>query len=176
MTANLRPDSEFNELLALHQGQVFGYIFAATRNLHDAQDLYQETCVTAWRKFGEFRRGSNFAHWACSIARRKILMYQRKHCREKRHLSEHVLLRLAEMAHPNDAEVLQRRHEAMATCFAALNAADQRLVEICYGTEAKLPELVDQAGMQLASLYNAVSRIRRKLFHCIRHKLGRENR
>ena len=75
--------NDFHELLAVHQGQIIGFIFAAVRNLHDAQDLYQETCITAWEKFNEFESGSNFARWACGIARLEILQHQRRHAREK---------------------------------------------------------------------------------------------
>ena len=168
--------NEFHELLALHQGQIIGFIFAAVRNLHDAQDLYQETCITAWEKFSEFELGSNFARWACGIARLEILEHQRRHAREKRWLSEHVLLRLAEAASPADAEAAQRRHEYLASCFAALNKPDQRLIEKCYATESKLSDIAKQVGMRVASLYNALSRIRRRLFHCIQAKLSRESR
>jgi RNA polymerase sigma-70 factor (ECF subfamily) len=166
--------NEFHEMLALHQGQIIGYIFAAVRNLHDAQDLYQETCVTAWEKLCDFEPGTNFARWACGIARLEILEYQRRHSREKRWLSEHALLRLAEAASPSDVEAAQRRHKYLASCFAALSKPDQRLVEKCYGTESKLGEIASQVGMQIASLYNALSRIRRRLFHCIQEKLTAE--
>jgi RNA polymerase sigma-70 factor (ECF subfamily) len=173
--------NEFHELLALHQGQIIGFIFAAVRNLHDAQDLYQETCITAWEKFSEFELGSNFARWACGIARLEILEHQRRHAREKRWLSEHVLLRLAEAASPADAEAAQRRHEYLASCFASLSKPDQRLIEKCYtadksGHVNKLSDIAKQAGMQVASLYNALSRIRRRLFHCIRTKVSQEAR
>ena len=176
MTANDLRD-EFHEMLALHQGQIIGYIFAAVRNLHDAQDLYQETCVTAWEKLCEFEPGTNFARWACGIARLEILEYQRRHSREKRWLSEHALLRLADAASPSDAEASQRRHKYLASCFAALSKPDQGLVEKCYGTpclseKGKLGEIASQVGMQIASLYNALSRIRRRLFHCIQEKLS----
>ena len=145
--------NEFHELLALHQGQIIGYIFAAVRNLHDAQDLYQETCVTAWEKFEEFTLGSNFARWACGIARLEILEHQRRFAREKRWLSEHALLRLAEAASDSDAETVQRRHEHLASCFAALSTPDQRLIEKCYaadpdGHTSKLGDIAGQVGMQ----------------------------
>src|SRR5271170_1770755 len=119
-------NNELHELLTCHQGQVFGYIFAAVRNLHDAQDLYQETCVAAWEKFGDFKRGTNFARWACGIARLEILAYQRRHVREQRRLSERALLHLAEMSSPGDAEASERRHEFLASCVAALDEIDQR--------------------------------------------------
>jgi len=165
---------EFHELLTRHQSQVFGYIFAAVRNLHDAQDLYQETCVAAWEKFRSFERGGSFARWACGIARLEILMYQRRHLREQRRLSQHVLLKLADVASDEDVEAAERRHRFLASCFAELNKADQRVVEMCYGTESKVSHVAEQLNMRLASLYNALSRIRRRLFQCIQRKLSKE--
>ena len=64
--------------------------------------------------------------------RLEILEHQRRFAREKRWLSEHALLRLAEAASDRDAEAVQRRHEHLASCFASLSTSDQRLIEKCY--------------------------------------------
>ena len=96
-------------------------------------------------------------------------------------LSEHVPLRLAETASPADAEATQRRHRYLASCFAALSKPDRRLIEKCYAADRdghtnKLSDIANQAGMRVASLYNALSRIRRRLFHCMQTKLSQESR
>ena len=43
-----------------------------------------------------------------------------------------------------------------------------------FSEKGKLGEIASQVGMQVASLYNALSRIRRRLFHCIQEKLTAE--
>ena len=49
--------AEFAELLRQHQSQLFGYIHSLLRNLSDADDLFQQTTLILWKKFGEFERG-----------------------------------------------------------------------------------------------------------------------
>jgi RNA polymerase sigma-70 factor, ECF subfamily len=165
------PDSvdndEFHELLRQHQGQVFGYIFAAVQNLHDAQDIYQNTCLVAWAKFAIYERGTNFAQWVCQIAKYEILGYQRSHQRERRWLSELVVLKLAAMQSPGDVRTAESRQAALTACLAELPPSDQQLIEDCYGEECRLSDVAEQVGVRLQSLYNALSNIRRRLFHCV---------
>ena len=106
--------------------------------------------------------------------RLEILMYRRRHLREQRRLSEHVLLKLADVASDEDVEAAERRHRFLASCFAELNQTEQRVVEMSYSAESDLSQVAQQLNMQLASLYNALSRIRRKLFQCIQGKLRTE--
>ena len=54
-------NEQFTDLLLRHQAQVFGYIFAAVQNLHDAEELYQDTSLVLWSKFADYRPGSDFA-------------------------------------------------------------------------------------------------------------------
>ena len=70
-------DDQFMDLLMAHQGQVFGYIYAAVRNLDDAEELYQQTSLVLWRKFSGYQPGSDFARWACKAAKYEILHFQR---------------------------------------------------------------------------------------------------
>ena len=72
-----RSHEQFTGLLMRHQSQVFGYIFAAVHNLHDAEELYQDTSLILWRKFAGYRPDSDFARWACQTAKYEILRFQR---------------------------------------------------------------------------------------------------
>jgi RNA polymerase sigma-70 factor (ECF subfamily) len=41
----------FTELVTLHQQAVYGYLLRFTRDPHDAQDLFQETFLRAYRAY-----------------------------------------------------------------------------------------------------------------------------
>ena len=70
-----------------------------------------------------------FCPLACGIARLEILMYQRRHLREQRRLSEHVLLKLADVALDEDVEAAEPAL-GWGLRSAELNQTDQRVVEL----------------------------------------------
>lgn len=58
----------FDELVRLHQREVFGLMRAMTAGSPDADDLAQEAFVRAWRGIGRFRGESSFRTWLVGIA------------------------------------------------------------------------------------------------------------
>ena len=62
---------EFAEYLGQDQARLYGYIHSLVRDVHDADDLFQQTTLILWKKFGEFDRRLSFFAWACGVARRK---------------------------------------------------------------------------------------------------------
>ena len=49
----------FAELVTLHQQAVYGYLLRFTRDPHDAQDLFQETFLRAYRAYAGLQRKQN---------------------------------------------------------------------------------------------------------------------
>ena len=71
---------EFADLVRLHTSQVLAYIRVLLLNWHDAEDLFQETCLVLWQKFDEFEpAGENFLAWALRIAEHKVMDFQKKY-------------------------------------------------------------------------------------------------
>jgi len=78
----------FGELLAVFEQRVFGFVMKMLRNLHDAEDVTQETFVKAWRHLASFRSRNSFATWLFTIARRTALNHIRAR-RPTRELDDH---------------------------------------------------------------------------------------
>ena len=62
----------FAELIARHQSELYGYIYAIVRNWEDTDDLFQSVCLVLWSKFESFRFGTSFFAWARQIAKIKV--------------------------------------------------------------------------------------------------------
>ncbi len=167
---------QFVDLLLRHQSQIFGYIFAAVRNLADAEELYQETSLVLWRKFSRFQPGSDFARWACKTAKYKILHFQRDRRRTPLRFSEKALTNLAEVQASQDGEAQRFRQKMLAECVDELSPPDHELVDLCYGGQNSIKHVAEILQRSPQTLYNSVSRIRRVLFDCIRLKSIREQK
>ena len=56
-------------LFVQHQLAVMAYVLSLEPGIHDAEEIVQETFVTASRKASTWTAGTNFFAWACAIPR-----------------------------------------------------------------------------------------------------------
>lgn len=62
-----RKRREFEETALVHMNSIYGAALRLTRNKTEAEDLFQETFLRAYRFFHQFRRGSNCRAWLFAI-------------------------------------------------------------------------------------------------------------
>lgn len=67
MTAGQSRD-EFVMLLTAVQPRLFSYLAMVLGDVHDANNVLQETNVTLWTKADDFTTGTNFFAWAREVA------------------------------------------------------------------------------------------------------------
>src|SRR5262245_65027314 len=102
--------AEFAEDLRPDQTRLYGYIHSLVRDLNDADDLFQQTTLILWKKFGEFDREGNFFAWACGIARLEVANFLRSRGRQRLYFNDDLSLLLIEaQAEVADNELADRR-------------------------------------------------------------------
>ena len=72
----------FDDMLARYQHEIYRYATHLTRNHADADDLYQETLLKAYRAFDRLDGKANYRAWLYRIATNTFLSERRKHGRE----------------------------------------------------------------------------------------------
>jgi RNA polymerase sigma-70 factor (ECF subfamily) len=166
--------TQFAELLRRAQGRLFGYIHSLVRDLNDADDLFQQTTLILWRKFGEFDRQRSFFAWACGIARLEVANFLRSRGRRRLYFSDDLNLALLEAQSEMTNEELEDRREALAKCIEKLRQRDRDLLNECYGEESGIHAAAERRGRAPQSIYNSLRRIRRGLFECVTRTLAHE--
>jgi RNA polymerase sigma-70 factor (ECF subfamily) len=68
----------FDEIVERHKGAVFRAAMAGLRNREDAEDVTQETFITAYRKLDTFRGESELRTWLSRIAWNKSMDHRRR--------------------------------------------------------------------------------------------------
>lgn len=71
------PESAFELLVCEHQRQVYSMALRLTGNAAAADDITQETFLSAWRHLGGFRGESSLKTWLFRIAANKVRSYWR---------------------------------------------------------------------------------------------------
>ena len=72
----------FDEVLARYQDEIYRFAAHLTRNRADADDLYQETLLKAYRAFNRLDGSANHRAWLYKIATNAFLSDRRKRARE----------------------------------------------------------------------------------------------
>ncbi|MEM1214102.1 MAG: RNA polymerase sigma factor [Bacteroidota bacterium] len=85
MLSKLQFQRELNNVRDI----VFRFALKLTGDYQDAQDLWQESCIRAFRYREKFERGTNFKAWLSTIVRNSFVTNYRKRKR-RRQISEPV--------------------------------------------------------------------------------------
>ncbi len=164
---------QFAERLVRNQDRVFRYIVSMVGRRSDAEDLFQQTCLTLWEHWERYDPALDFFPWACGIAYNHIRNFRRKHPTRPIALDEAVVEQL-------DARSRQRlerpdaRREALQACLEGLASEQRRLIERYYGGWESIEQLAQQAGATSNAIYKSLGRIRASLHACIARRLAGE--
>ncbi len=174
MDTPLPPSSQASQipvLLMRNRTALLGFILAAVRNHHDAEDILQEVCMIACEKAGQFEPGSNFMAWARAIAINRIHASRRKN--RNLILDPTLLEGLSRGADILDREAERReaRYEALKCCMQNLQAKQKKLMEGRYGEKLDIDALAERVGKNVEAVYKALLRIRMGLRECILRRL-----
>jgi RNA polymerase sigma-70 factor (ECF subfamily) len=164
---------EFVSLLNAGHRRLLGYLVSLIGNRHDAEDVLQRACVTMWRKFEHFERGTDFLAWASTVAFYEAKNFQRTAARSRLHFSDELLQTLAD-ERVADLARTDARHEALAHCLTKLDDAGRALLETAYGEEGSVVALAERLGRAPQTLYNKLNLLRRALAECVTGRLAEE--
>lgn len=147
----------FARLVERRQGEVRGFLRRLTGSHADADDLAQETFISAWTRLGSFRRGESLRAWLCGIAYRKWLTWRRGEGR--RALREGVAASLEDQAVVSGSDARLDASRALQ----ALSEDQRAAVALCLAAGFSHSEAAEALGMPLGTVKSHVARGREKL-------------
>lgn len=163
----------FAELFVRNQARVYRYIVMLVPNRADADELFQETNLTLWKRWDSYDRSRDFLPWACKIAMNHVRNFWRKRQHVPLVFDEDLLLKLSQLRIQED-EMLERRQRALADCLAQLKPHQRQAVERYYATSNTIRSTACEEGRSIAAVYKMLEGIRAILHDCIDRKLAAE--
>jgi RNA polymerase sigma-70 factor len=171
-TTRGEPDhEEFARLFARHARQIYAFIMTLVFSHHDAEEVFQNTNVVLWDKFGEFRPGSNFFAWASRIAYFEVLNLMKQ--RRVPLLSSAAMDALVSEATALSDQSTSRM-EALSECLSRLTPADREIIHDRYFYQRPPKQIAAIHARSLDSVYRALNRIHSLLLNCVERTLSRE--
>ena len=164
------PVERFCALFEQHGRAIYGHVHSLVPHASDADEVFQETCVTLWQKFDQYRPNTNFRAWAYRIAYYKALKLRDRKLGQPQSFSPQFLDLVSEESIVM-ADVLDARTEALWLCRDKLNQQDRELLERFHSEGATARDVARWAGRNVHFVYRAIRRIHDTLFDCIKEAL-----
>jgi len=165
----------FEETVKLHQRMIYQYSLSLTGNHFLAEDIVQETFVTAWQKLQTEPGVENMGAWLRAITRRKVFEEFRKLNRHPLCLAEDVALRVEKIqASSEQGGDDDRLSHVLHHCFDQLAEHMRQIVSMRYGQRLSAIEIGEAVGKSQDNVNMILSRIRGKLRECMAKGLAVE--
>jgi RNA polymerase sigma-70 factor (ECF subfamily) len=170
-TAMQDPAALVNQLLLKHRHGILAYLYSALHDYHAVEDVFQEVCLVAFQKAGDFRPGTNFPAWIRAIAFHKL----REHLRTRRGVSaEEAFFHAMEGAFRklDEEGELERRKDALRQCLDQVEERVRRFLVLRYVDGLPPGTIARETDQTRVSVNSLLQRIREKLRSCIERRLA----
>jgi len=152
---------------------VFAQLLAGIGSFHDAEDVLQEVAVSVAKNYGSYDSERPFVAWALGITRNHMLMYFRKHYRDRLVFSEELMAMMGRHFEELVEESNEHRREALHKCLSQLDARRRRLIEMRYSGGLSVMEIAERLEKSVAGVKGSLHRIRKTLERCINTRTGK---
>lgn len=152
-------DGDFDRALTLcvrEHGAVLGRLCVAmVGSQNEADDLLQDTLLTAHQSFGTWRGEGTIRGWLCGIARNKCLRHLEK---QRRRQGKLRLVQPGERVDPEDVASLRQRASRARAALEQIKPTEREALLLRYVGQLSFSEVAMVCGMDEAAARKRVSR------------------
>ena len=162
----------FNRLVAIHQNAVYGFAMSLTRQHALADDVTQETFISAFRSISKMR-GGNFRAWLLRIARNKAYDHFRRQSRRRESsVDEEDAPFLATLTDdnpsPHAVAVNSELREALEHCVGGLSAEHREVIVLIDVQGRSYDDASAVCGVNIGTVKSRLNRARRRVRDCLK--------
>ena len=162
----------FNRLVSIHQDAVYGFSISLTRQHAVADDVTQETFISAFRSISRMR-GDNVRAWLLRIARNKAYDYFRRQKRRRESsVDEDTAVfreRLAsDNPSPADVAMNSELRDALEHCVGTLSDEHREVIVLVDVQGQSYDDASEVCGVNIGTVKSRLNRARRRVRDCLR--------
>jgi RNA polymerase sigma-70 factor (ECF subfamily) len=167
---------ELTRSLLENRRAIFGFVFALTRDLETAEEIFQEVSLAILGEASRGTRPENFVAWTRELARHRVADFYRARGRAPLPLSPSMVDAVAQAFDEGDLapETMQARQKSLLECLAELPARARELIERRYRDRRSPGEIAEAVGWKLNAVHVGLSKARRALADCVEARLRPE--
>ena len=163
----------FEALVRDHSELLYVYITSCVGRTSLADEVHQDTLLTAWRRLRDFDQTRSFGAWIRGIARVQIRAHLRQNAAQPL-LSDELLDGLEARFHAlsrQPGDTLDDKLDCLRECLAGLADRDQHALEIRYTDGLRGSPLAARLKTTVENAKKVVQRARARLLACMQQKL-----
>ena len=166
----LLTQDEIIRSLFAHRARLNAAVWMVVRDVHLAEDVFQEVMVKALARHEAFDHEAHLLAWARVTARHLALNLLRQRKKGWVVLDEETLeLMAADGASPHAPSA---RVEALQDCLETVPDGPRRMLDLRYAEGRSCEEVARIFGLSLDAAYQRLSRLHRALRDCVEQKLN----
>lgn len=157
------------QVLLRERLRVAASVLAIVRDVHAADDVFQQVVLQALQSREQFRDADHLMAWVLRAARHRAIDLIQK--RGARCLDESVLELLEDQWSTVPADAVTLRVEALQGCMEKLPEPARRLLRLRYEDGLRCNAVAARLKRSVDAVYQNLSRIHRQLRECIERRL-----
>ena len=161
--AQAGDEAAFAELMRTYYAYVYAIIISMVGNPHDAEEVVQDTFLSAYRSLGSLEDAAKFKSWLAEIARnhaRDRLRKQRVDTVSIDEVGEHTL-RTSDAV--DDELMRDEQRELIRRAMDSLSEKDREIAHSYYLEGASYDELIQTHGLSYKAISFRLSRAKQRL-------------
>lgn len=173
-------DKSFEILIGELRPMMLSYASALlSGDAHQAEDVVQEACLTAYQNLDRFDEGRSFPKWIRGIVRNKVLESRRGASRRPLVQDPTVIAGMEDVFgmfdRPRADEGWLDRIELLRHCINRLRRPMRDVVKLFYQSGLSLDEVGRKLGIQSVTAGQRLSRSRKQIRVCVAARLRVDN-
>lgn len=169
----LAKDQIIQALLA-ERPKFLAAAMAIVRDIHVAEDVYQDLFVKVLHRQEPFDSGDHLLAWSWQVARNRARELLRKQKKKPAKLDGEVLDLLVAETQQRSNDEISHKSQALAHCLGQLTNNARQIVKMRYVDGLRATEVAQQLGRKANAVYVSLSRIYRTLAECIQRRIAEE--
>jgi RNA polymerase sigma-70 factor (ECF subfamily) len=168
----------FESLARDHADALWAYLRSTVRDRATAEDLFQETLLTAWRSRARYDSSLPFGPWLRGIAGRLLLARRRHLARDQFYVGGAEDLEALEAIHARMAarsgDLWESKLDLLRRCLEQLPEAQREVVRLYYWDNLACAAIAARRGQPLEAVKKRLQRARAALADCLQTRLAAE--
>lgn len=159
----IHAEAQLEQWIDTYQNLIYSICFQLTKDYFDAQDLAQETFLSAYKNVSHFD-GKNERAWLCRIATNKCLDYLKASGRRQIPTAEQYFISCSDTSPTPERDAMERSiRRQLYDCCLQLKSPYQEVALDYFYHEMTLGEMAEKTGKNLKTLQTQVYRAKAML-------------
>lgn len=170
----MQAQEVFEILVRDHASSLMVFIRSLVSDNAAAEDIFQETMLTAWKNMEKFDRERPFGPWLRGIAGKTVLVWYRQRKKQPVPRGEEVIEQIDQRLsnlHGLAGDSFDEKLEALKDCVSRLPEPYQQTIRLRYNQQLMPAAIVEQTQTTLETVKKRLNRARNMLLTCITRKI-----